>query len=822
MGTSNIKPVAGRTVFITAPGATVDGTQNSDTITFHRGASGFAVNDVVCRATDSTDTTAVSSVTSDTVIVFDKALNLTDGERIINLKLDTLPGGLINRDGYLGSEFIFLDPAGTKAATLANGTPGSNQIKTDADGEGEFYATPGRLLDYTVLDSNSEFSADSQTIADIAVSGEADIAVPVTTGTSQQINIQAAIDAVSGAGGGIVRLGTGTYTIDVGIAVKSNVWLRGVGMNATIIKVTAETVVNAITQESTSLVSFVRVSDLTVDGNDASQSSGNGSGILILNTDNIVIENVEVKDCRASGIAIEAIDVSMENIVVRGCHIHDVVSGTSLAFHAGIWMENGGSFTINDVLITGNLLEDIGDGNTNTVGNGMNLAHVGISTIVSENILRDIRLNGIRVSDNGKINIVDNHMTNVGLSDVVNGGNGIFITGVGDVLVANNTIDTVAVNSDNGIELSLGAANGNAVVSGNRITNVKNVVKNAIFAGNNSDTSIVGNVCHDNLGRGISLVTSDGVSSNNKTVTGNIVEDCGGIGIRSWGATNVSIANNIVRSPGAVGIDVTEGQTVSGAEPHEISVIGNVVTDTAAGSGINIAGEFTAPTGNLARRVVVANNVVRNSNDRGLRIVGVEAISITGNVLEGNKESGMLISTVDDCVISSNLIKNNGAAGGGSSDDDGIKITGINDSIFIDGNAFIDNASAGAFAISDSGSTTTNLVVGDNFMRGNGSAGISFTSIATSYDVASPAGGTLTLPTTGNYFSITGTNAITEVTGTYPGHVVVLKFTGVLTFTNDNSNLNLSAGGNFVTAADSTITLVTDGTNWWEMSRSSN
>ena len=42
---------------------------------------------------------------------------------------------------------------------------------------------------------------------------------------------------------------------------------------------------------------------------------------------------------------------------------------------------------------------------------------------------------------------------------------------------------------------------------------------------------------------------------------------------------------------------------------------------------------------------------------------------------------------------------------------------------------------------------------------------------------------------------------------------------GILTFT-DGSNLKLN--GNFVTTADDTITLVYDGTNWYEMCRSVN
>lgn len=78
----------------------------------------------------------------------------------------------------------------------------------------------------------------------------------------------------------------------------------------------------------------------------------------------------------------------------------------------------------------------------------------------------------------------------------------------------------------------------------------------------------------------------------------------------------------------------------------------------------------------------------------------------------------------------------------------------------------------------------------------------------------------LPLPT-GNVFHVTGTTNVTSITSTnfQSGVVITLIFDGVLTFT-DGSNLKLA--GNFVTTADDTITLVFDGTNWYETSRSVN
>jgi hypothetical protein len=82
-------------------------------------------------------------------------------------------------------------------------------------------------------------------------------------------------------------------------------------------------------------------------------------------------------------------------------------------------------------------------------------------------------------------------------------------------------------------------------------------------------------------------------------------------------------------------------------------------------------------------------------------------------------------------------------------------------------------------------------------------------------DVASVAG-TITLGDDGNYFDITGTNAITSITAKTAGTFVVLQFDSTASLV-DGSNLKLN--GNFQGAAESHISLVSDGTSWFEVCR---
>lgn len=86
--------------------------------------------------------------------------------------------------------------------------------------------------------------------------------------------------------------------------------------------------------------------------------------------------------------------------------------------------------------------------------------------------------------------------------------------------------------------------------------------------------------------------------------------------------------------------------------------------------------------------------------------------------------------------------------------------------------------------------------------------------VAKGADVAST--GSMTLGTDGTYFDITGTTTITSITAKTAGTIVYLQFDGALTVT-DGGNLKLN--GDFVTAAESTLMLLCDGTNWYEISR---
>lgn len=76
-----------------------------------------------------------------------------------------------------------------------------------------------------------------------------------------------------------------------------------------------------------------------------------------------------------------------------------------------------------------------------------------------------------------------------------------------------------------------------------------------------------------------------------------------------------------------------------------------------------------------------------------------------------------------------------------------------------------------------------------------------------------------TITPRGDFFAVTGITGITNITATYAGHIITMRFTDALTVF-DGGNLFLA--GNFVTAANATLTLGCNGTNWFEIARSTN
>ncbi len=156
-------------------------------------------------------------------------------------------------------------------------------------------------------------------------------------------------------------------------------------------------------------------------------------------------------------------------------------------------------------------------------------------------------------------------------------------------------------------------------------------------------------------------------------VKGNIIFQCGAVGIVIDNVDESIVSNNFIFDPVSGGISAASSDDLliannqvfqSGAASPGISlastcsrgvIVGNIVKD-AASSGIDVE---------CSGAVAIGNNVY-NSALKGIVVMYATDCVISGNHVENNGQNGIEVFRCQKCVISDNVCKNNsqGAAGG--------------------------------------------------------------------------------------------------------------------------------------------------------------
>jgi parallel beta-helix repeat protein len=193
------------------------------------------------------------------------------------------------------------------------------------------------------------------------------------------------------------------------------------------------------------------------------------------------------------------------------------------------------------------------------------------------------------------------------------------------------------------IEIFAGAASAQAMAFGGTRNNwanctirdsVANGVTRGLWLGNGgnaahgeTDGSVNGCKIFNNAHTGLSI------NSNRAIVTGNNIFGNGQAGIKISGDDTAT--------------DIGDG----------IIVTGNNIRDN-LGSGISLTGASTEAT--WVRKSLVANNISRNNRADGIRLRDCTGIVVSGNVCEGNAETGIALKP--DCnhtVVTSNCCEGN-------------------------------------------------------------------------------------------------------------------------------------------------------------------
>lgn len=151
--------------------------------------------------------------------------------------------------------------------------------------------------------SDVENAINQKTLVTVGLSSGADY---VCDGTADNVEIQAAIDAVNALGGGTVLVRKGSYSISSSITLKNNVALLGENRD-TVLTLANAANTNLITSATGGLTN-VSIRGFTFDGNRTNQTGGGTGGALI----------------RISGGSVQLKEFYFENNTVQNSYQHAV------------------------------------------------------------------------------------------------------------------------------------------------------------------------------------------------------------------------------------------------------------------------------------------------------------------------------------------------------------------------------------------------------------------------------------------------------------------------------------------------------------------
>jgi parallel beta-helix repeat protein/putative cofactor-binding repeat protein len=158
--------------------------------------------------------------------------------------------------------------------------------------------------------------------------------------------------------------------------------------------------------------------------------------------------------------------------------------------------------------------------------------------------------------------------------------------------------------------------------------------------------------------------TRDGIdlyNSRENTVVGNIIRDCGGMGIdQKWQSRgDLDVGRNIIQGNRII----NPGQNGIHADNPDAVVSGNTIENPRL-HGIQVSHSFDAaavPTPNVR---LMGNTIIGSAED-GINVVGARSATLIGNVSRGNARHGIYVGAdhgvqSTDCIITGNVSRDNG------------------------------------------------------------------------------------------------------------------------------------------------------------------
>lgn len=394
-------------------------------------------------------------------------------------------------------------------------------------------------------------------------------------GIDDDVQIQAAIDALPSSGGKVV-LSEGTFTIATAISIPSHVTVEGKEYS-TIVKVANSKNISAfINSDTTNGNTNITLRDFKIDGNRANQSSPANGGIYFTSatrSTNISFLNLWIVDCEGHGLHPKDTDyLRVHNVFLDG----NGVTGNS-AYHNAYFFHSDyasitGLVTVNSIAGRGCKLTDMSWGTAEIIAAGNSDTGVSISDACSQMLCLIVAYNnganGIRVvSEN----------SNVPVECVIHGiceantNHGLHLAG--NQMIVSGHYSGSSGSSQDGIRITT-AGDKNLIQS----VRARDNTGTGITLDSGADNNVIANCNFDNN-------TGDGIADNG---AGNIIRQNAGWVTENSGTATITNGNTSVTV--THGLDVTptidDISVLMGESPTNDP--GNIWVDTITSTQFNI------------------------------------------------------------------------------------------------------------------------------------------------------------------------------------------------------------------------------------------